>query len=302
MKENEFLDGISNIEPDVVERFVAMDNKLQNKSNKPKSKSVWLRFVAVAACFLLILSAVIVAPMMRKDGPGVIPNPETTDGSGVIPGPGVEIILPSPPEYYSYDYESYDDIYGALTNSFSPKYIQLRLEQNNCSELYQQTLSDFASGEIQVALPQINGENINLRNREGFSNITLFTNELYNLPWIWYHCLVNQQNLTVSIAYLNVLDRAELDSATSYYEVLKIISPNAPSPDNYKKSASYKIIYEKEITLGNGKTATAMIYELKTDPRIYICLYWDGLLVKLCGDEALLTEDFLQTFSIAYMK
>ena len=29
MKENEFLDGVSNIDPDVVERFVSMDNKLQ---------------------------------------------------------------------------------------------------------------------------------------------------------------------------------------------------------------------------------------------------------------------------------
>ena len=31
MKENEFLDGVSNIESDVVERFVSMDNKLQKK-------------------------------------------------------------------------------------------------------------------------------------------------------------------------------------------------------------------------------------------------------------------------------
>lgn len=69
MKENEFLDGVSNIEPDVVERFVKMDNKLQKKANKPKSKGIWLRFGAIAACFLLIVSAVIVVPMLREDGP-----------------------------------------------------------------------------------------------------------------------------------------------------------------------------------------------------------------------------------------
>ena len=34
MKENEFLDGVSNIEPDVVERFVKMDNKLQKQINQ----------------------------------------------------------------------------------------------------------------------------------------------------------------------------------------------------------------------------------------------------------------------------
>ena len=287
MKENEFLDGVSNIEPDVVERFISMDNKLQKK---PKTKGIWLRFGAIAACFLLIVSAVIVVPLLREDDPGV------------IPGPGVEIILPSPPEYSSYDYESYNDIHAALTNPLAPQFEQLRTEQKNCGELYQQTLSDFASGEIKVAVPQIGGENIDLRNQDGFSNVTWFTNELYNLPWLWYHCLINEQDLTVSIAYLSVLDRTELNSATSYYQVLKMISPNSPSPDNYKKSASYKNIYEKEITLGNGETVTAMISELKNDSRIYVCLYLDGMLVTLRGDEALLTEELFRTFNIAYMK
>ena len=70
MKENAFLDGVSNIEPDVVERFVAMDNKLQMKANKPKSKRIWLRFGAIAACFVLILSAVLIIPR-----PGDTNNP-----------------------------------------------------------------------------------------------------------------------------------------------------------------------------------------------------------------------------------
>ncbi len=76
MKENEFLDGISNIEPDVIERFISMDNKLQKKVNKPKSKEVWLRFSAIAACFVLILSAVIVVPKLREDDPGIVTPPD----------------------------------------------------------------------------------------------------------------------------------------------------------------------------------------------------------------------------------
>ena len=292
MKENEFLDGVSNIEPDVVERFVSMDNQLQKKVNKPKSKGIWLRLGAMAACFALISGTIMIVPMMREEDPL---DPPTPSGS-------IDIEVQSPPAYSSYCYESYDAVHEALTNPFSPQYMQLRLEQENCGELYRQTLADFASGEIKVAIPQINGENIPLRNREGFSNIAWFTSELYNLPWLWYQCLVNEQNVTVSIAYPSVLDRTELDSATSYYQVLKMISPNSPSPDNYKKNASYKSIYEKDITLGNGETVTAMISELKNDPRIYVCLYLDGMLVKLQGDEALLTEDFLRMFSIAYME
>ena len=288
MKKKEWNEGLNHLDPDLVEKHIEQKERLRQKNKKPKS--VWLRFGAIAACFLLIVSAVIVVPLLREDDPGV------------IPGPGGEIILPSPPEYSSYDYKSYNDIHAALTNPLAPQFKQLRTEQKNCGELYQQTLSDFASGEIKVAVPQIGGKNIDLRNQEGFSNVTWFTNELYNLPWLWYHCLINEQDLTVSIAYLSVLDRTELNSATSYYQVLKMISPNSPSPDNYKKSASYKNIYEKEITLGNGETVTAMISELKNDSRIYVCLYLDGMLVTLRGNEALLTEEFFRTFNIAYMK
>ncbi|MBQ7910831.1 MAG: hypothetical protein IJ363_08615 [Clostridia bacterium] len=114
MKENEFLDGVSNIEPDVVERFVSMDNKLQKKANKSKTKGIWLRFGAIAACFLLIVSAVIVVPMLREDDPGVIVPPDgTSNDIGVNPGPGttdennrpnipiVNVQVPSSaPQYY----------------------------------------------------------------------------------------------------------------------------------------------------------------------------------------------------------
>ena len=91
MKENEFLDGVSNIESDVVERFVSMDNKLQKKANKPKSKGIWLRFGAIAACFLLIVSVIIAVPMLREDDPGVInPPDETNNDVGVNPTPDTE--------------------------------------------------------------------------------------------------------------------------------------------------------------------------------------------------------------------
>ena len=71
MKENEFLDGVSNIESDIVERFVAMDNKLKNKSSK--SKIFWLRFGVVAACFLLIVGVIIVIPMLSDEPDPYVP-------------------------------------------------------------------------------------------------------------------------------------------------------------------------------------------------------------------------------------
>ena len=50
--------------------------KTNLKKERKTNKNVWLRFGAIAACFLLIVSAIIVVPMLREDDPGIIPNPD----------------------------------------------------------------------------------------------------------------------------------------------------------------------------------------------------------------------------------
>ncbi len=77
MKENEFLNGVSHIETDVVERFVSMDNELQEKAKKPK-KGIWLRVGAIAACFMLIAGTVIAVHLLRNPGDKPI-NPPDND-------------------------------------------------------------------------------------------------------------------------------------------------------------------------------------------------------------------------------
>lgn len=67
MKENEFLDGVSNIEPDVVERFVTMDNKLQSRSKR--SRSVWLRALALAACVALVIGVIATVVILNRSNP-----------------------------------------------------------------------------------------------------------------------------------------------------------------------------------------------------------------------------------------
>ena len=79
MKQNEFLDGVSNITLDVVERFISMDNRLQTGTSRAKSKRMWLRFAAAAACLAIIAGAIFVLPMLRGDEPGEIPNTGTTN-------------------------------------------------------------------------------------------------------------------------------------------------------------------------------------------------------------------------------
>ena len=53
--------------------------KTNLKKEKKTNKTVWLRFGAIAACFVLIVSAIIVVPMLREDDPEHVQEKETED-------------------------------------------------------------------------------------------------------------------------------------------------------------------------------------------------------------------------------
>ena len=66
MTENDLLDAVTNIDADVVQRFVAMDQRLAEKKKTTLRKTL-LRIASLAACFALIVSAVILMPTLWKD-------------------------------------------------------------------------------------------------------------------------------------------------------------------------------------------------------------------------------------------
>ena len=92
MKKKEWNEGLNHIDPDLVEKYVEQKDRLRQKNKKPKS--VWLRFGAIAACFLLIVSAVIVVPMLRDDDIGIKPYiPNGDPWSPVIDSSIRDIVL-----------------------------------------------------------------------------------------------------------------------------------------------------------------------------------------------------------------
>ena len=212
------------------------------------------------------------------------------------------VVIETPPDSRSYSFASYQDVINALTKKDSDTFSELRKEQANYGTIYQKTLSEFESGEIKIAVPQFNGMPIPLRDKDGYDNISLLTCELYHLPWLWYHCVVENRNLDVKISYLNVIENNEIQSAESYYEVLHLIAPNAPSPDNYNQYESYKSIYEKKVILKNGVVVTAMLSELKNDSKMYVMFYDDNMLISLYADSGLFTEPFFKSFSINFAR
>ena len=92
MKKKEWNEGLNHIDPDFVEKYVEQKEGFRQKSKN--SKRVWIRFGAIAACFILIVSAIIFVPMLREIDPAIepyIPNGEAW--SPIINANVSEIIL-----------------------------------------------------------------------------------------------------------------------------------------------------------------------------------------------------------------
>ena len=111
MKKKEWNEGMNHLDPDLVEKHIEQKERLGQK--KQRAKGIWIRFGAIAACFVLIVSVIIVSPMLRGDDPGIGTPPDGTgDDVGVKPGPGttddnkpnipiVNVQVPSSvPKYY----------------------------------------------------------------------------------------------------------------------------------------------------------------------------------------------------------
>jgi hypothetical protein len=82
MKKQEWTAGLDHIDPALVEQYVKQKETLTQKKRK---RSFWLRAGAVAACFALILGAVIVAPLLKEDEP-LLPSVSTMVSGNKITG------------------------------------------------------------------------------------------------------------------------------------------------------------------------------------------------------------------------
>lgn len=81
MKKQEWTAGLDHIDPALVEQYVHQKETL---TQKKKKRSFWLRAGALAACFALILSAVVVAPLLKSGAPLIDPSSDTLPPTSVI--------------------------------------------------------------------------------------------------------------------------------------------------------------------------------------------------------------------------
>ena len=63
MKKKEWNEGLNRLDPTLVEKYVVQKDRLRQQHKQ--TKRLWLRIGAAAACFILIISAVFVLPMLQ---------------------------------------------------------------------------------------------------------------------------------------------------------------------------------------------------------------------------------------------
>ncbi len=150
-----------------------------------------------------------------------------------------------------------------------------------------------------VYAPQLGGADLPLQNREGFSNITVFESELYGLPWVWYHCVRGETDVTVKMTYLSCVEGVDAGAAATMPcdQVLRSISPNAVNVDNFENYASYERVSEVRLMLADGEVS-ALKYELVGRKEIFVSFVCGEVFVSVAADASALTEDFWQQFSL----
>lgn len=203
--------------------------------------------------------------------------------------------LDDAPDYsLPYNFDSYSELENAFKNKSS--YEQLHAEKSNFGTTYQQMIDDLSDNTTHIYIPKFNGTDATLRNQEGFSNISLFTKELYNLPWIWYYCLYNNTDVTVKLTYLSSIE-VDASSTDSCAETLRKISSGAVNIDNFHTFENYKNVTEIELTLAD-KTVSALKYELKDSEKITVSFVYNDVYVMIKANASLLTDTFWSDFSL----
>lgn len=289
MREQDFLDAVSHIEADVVESFVAMDARLQRKAGRSRAGIIWTRIGAVAACFAVVLCAVMILPMLGVGSPEVFDPPFELPFWG-----GSSNEDPSPPQHSSFDFDSYKGMIrgfkksGLLAGSDSIQGIK-----GSMGETYA-AFVDKVAKDGAFPRPMLNSQPIPYQNMEGFSNITFFPNELYGLPWVWYHCLVEGERVNIQITY-PACKGVAVDPAKDVSEMLKAIAPNAVNPDNYKDRPNYEAVYLQSIPMATGEVGV-LVYELK-DRTMYTFFMGEAMVI-VTDYEGVMTHPLWRRFFV----
>ena len=192
----------------------------------------------------------------------------------------------------TFSFNTYDEMLSAfLTYDTNKSSYTIQDYKFMLGEAYTSFLEKIEANRS-VPQPMLDNKSITYRNKEGFSNITFFVNELYGLPWIWYFPTVSTgENFYIAITYLPDGERQRNMTAS---EVIKELSPNSANIDNLGKQ--HENICNRQIALGD-REVTALVIEYKEDTRDSIFFVYEDLFVMVRCNSDVWSDQWFSTLS-----
>lgn len=185
-----------------------------------------------------------------------------------------------PPAVSSTEGESIEEIRGEIKQWLSPDSVE-----EICDSYGNESFRAFAERRLEenfFYMPTLDGEVIDLRGKEGYSNMTLFPSELYGMPWMWYHCVADGTELTVKVTYPETVTE-------DVSELISLLAPDAPNLHNIGNHPSYE-----SVSMIEAGERRVMESRVKDSPRRYYAFVFGDALVKIHSDSDLAENGILE--------
>ena len=282
MKSERWIDAITQLEPDILERYFEVKNKMVLRAKRKKM----MKWSSMAAACLICCVCVIQIVNFIYNGTNSTTKPTSpgiTNGTSQSQG--------------SVSFQTYEEMLKSIMSNGGSQNANGSL---GSTEIFGDTYFRFLKrivSDKSVTRPMQNGEPMPYQNKEGFSNITFFPREWCDMPWIWYFCSVGNETVTVRITYPDCVNE-DIDYSKNCSEILKELNPNAVNIYNYRYYRSYKNVSLQTVRIASGEVS-ALIYEYKNEERVSILYCFEGAMIFLDGSADVLNEAFLQSFSMS---
>ncbi len=234
-------------------------------------------------CFLLLLAVVFLVCGCDSD--------ESANCSGFYDGSSCSELEESVEEESVVITQPLDGIW----ETFAPSSLEDFLEwwdENNAESPVQQKkyangvefyrLTQYLSDEQLIKYPCLNGEAFPLDEQTpGYPMITIFPNERFDLPWIWFTGDINGKYIKLCTLYLNCIESVELNGEETASEIIQKLAPNFPNLHNQSEHTdSYNAIYTSKIKISE-KDTDVLIYEYAKYSQVDIIFIYENMLVRV---------------------
>ncbi|MBO7658827.1 MAG: hypothetical protein J6T65_05885 [Clostridia bacterium] len=303
---------IAGIDDETVDRAIETEEKLKRRKSILKKRIIT---VSVLAATFLIIAGAVAAIFLNA---GNRPDNQIVEGSQG-PGGSTEVLVngdptPAPDPTVAPDsnvkndpadtevfrFSSYDEMFTTLCkqNSSEHRIFSEKLDKNNYSSVFYSFIENLGSNKKSIPLPYLSGEPMEVSSSVEWQRISLFTKELFGLPWIWFYCGYGEQTVVVSLGSFKEMNIP--DKAYSYIELIDLISPGFPQPNNKESfEGTYTDIEFQSLSLSGGISVDATVYYFKTGRVHYRFLIGDYIVSVWKYDGGTMPEDFWGNFCIA---